>query len=104
MATPNKEVAVRRVSSLKIASQLLSSSRPFSLRSVNAGYGGGGQNSYSYQGAQSGGIKKVLPLHGQEFLTFYFNIPLADYGSGAPAQGYGSGGGYTSGGGYGQQY
>ena len=52
------KVVVRRVSGLKIASQLLSSSRPFSLCSVNAGYGGGGQNSYSYQGAPSGGIQK----------------------------------------------
>jgi hypothetical protein len=95
-------LVVSRISHLKIASQLLSSSRTFPLRLVTAGYGGGGQNSYSHQGAPSGGISKLSPLPGQEFLTVLFNIILGEYGSGAAAQGYGSGG-YSSGG-YGGQY
>jgi len=72
VATVSQVVGVSRVSDLKIASQLLSSSRPFSLCLVTAGYGGGGQNSYSYQGGQSGGISKLSPLPGQEFLTVLF--------------------------------
>ena len=58
----SKVAVVSRISDLKIASQLLSSSHPFSLCFVTAGYGGGGQNSYSHQGAQSGGISKLSPL------------------------------------------
>ena len=83
---------VSRVSDLKTASQLLSSSRPFSLHLVTAGHGGG-QNFYSYHGAQSRGTSK--------FLTILFWITLGGYGGGGGGgRGYGGGGGYSGGGGY----
>jgi hypothetical protein len=66
LATPSKVEAVSPVFDLKIASQPL-----FLISSIlaTAGYGGGGQNSHSYQGAQSGGISKLSCLSGPEFLT-----------------------------------